>query len=272
MPLRRRLLRVGGRAAVAAACALVGAVVAGAAVPRQAESVQASLSSSPSPETDRLLHPRLRIRRNGRTMYDAPVPGCAQQCRIDVARDLKILDLDGDGRLEVILRVSTLGDACCTIVDVFHRSGTSIAVISRNLYSCGAALRDLDGNGRAEIATCDPRFAGRFAAQEDSRAPLRVLALRAGQLAVVTRAYPAATRTDAAAAWRAYRARRANGEDVRGVLAARVADECLLGNGRPALSFLRSLPAAELGGGDGAQGAGYVAALRRTLRAFGYLP
>jgi hypothetical protein len=93
-----------------------------------------------------------------------------------------------------------------------------------------------------------------------------------GRCAPSPRPYSAAIRTDAAAAWREYRTRRANGDDVRGVLAARVADECLLGNGPAALTFLRSLPAAELGGGDGPQGADYIAALRRTLRALGYRP
>src|SRR5947208_1659173 len=83
---------------------------------------------------------------------------------------------------------------------------------------------------------------GRFAAPEDSRAPLRIWALRHGRLAIVTRAYPAAIRADAAAAWSEYRRRKASGEDVRGVLAARVADECLLGNAAAAVKLVRSLP------------------------------
>jgi hypothetical protein len=268
--------RILPRLAFGLACALAPAVVAvaqGVAADRSTtDDVQASLTSSPSPDSDRLLHARLRIRANGRTVYDAPVPGCPAQCRIDVGRDLKVVDLDGDRRLEVTLRVTTLGDTCCTILDVFRRSGARFGALSENVSGCDATLRDLDGDRRIEVATCDPRFVGRFAAREDSRGPLRVLALRAGRLAPVTDAYPAALRADAASAWREYRVRRANGEDVRGVLAARVADECLLGNGPAALKALRSLPAADLEGADGPQGTAYIAALQRTLRAFGYLP
>jgi hypothetical protein len=268
-PIPRRL-------ASGLACALALAAVAvaqgRAAGPSTTDDVQASLSSSPSADTERLLHPRLRIRANGHVLYDAPVPGCPARCRIDAAHDLKVTDLDADGRLEVTLRVSTLGDTCCTILDVFRRSGSRVVALSQNLYGCGATLRDLDGDRTVEIATCDPRFSGRFAAPEDSRGPLRVLGLRNGRLAVVTRAYPAALGADAAAAWRAYQAKRANGEDVRGVLAARVADESLLGNGPAALKLLRSLPAEDLAGGAGPQGAEFVAALQRALRAFGYLP
>jgi hypothetical protein len=266
-PLVPRLLSV-----LACACALGAcAGYAVAAGPATVDAVQASLSSSPSPDGDRLLHPRLRIRANGHTVYDAPVPGCPVQCRIDVARDLKVSDLDADGRLEVTVLAATLGDACCTILDVFQRRGTRVVALSQNLQSCGAALRDLDGDHTQEIATCDPRFSGRLAAPEDSRGPLRVWALRRGRLAVVTRAYPAAIRADAADAWREYQRRKANGEDVRGVLAARVADECLLGNAAAALRLVRSLPAEELGGGDAAQAPAYVAALLRTLRTLGYL-
>jgi hypothetical protein len=268
----RILLRLAFGLACAVGLAVVAVAQCVAAGPPTTDAVQASLTSSPSPDTDRLLHARLQIRANGRTVYDSPVPGCQEQCRIDVRRDLRVVDLDNDGRLEVTLRVATLGDACCTILDVFRRSGARFGAISRNLSGCGATLRDLDGDRRIEIATCDPRFMGRFATRADSRGPRGGGARRGGRRAPDTRAYSAAIRTDAAAAWREYRTRRANGDDVRGVLAARVADECLLGNGPAALTFLRSLPAAELGRGDGPQGADYIAALRRTLRALGYLP
>jgi hypothetical protein len=254
-------LRVLGASAAAVALALA----APAAAHRSAsgEDVQATLSARPSSDAAFVSHPRLRIRVRGRTVFDAPVPGCAV-CRIDVGRDLHVVDLDGDGHLEVALVLRTGRGRCCSHLDVFRASGARYVASSRSFWGCKLAVRDL-GDRTPRVVACDSRFSGRFAAAADSLEPIRIWRVVAGRFVLATRAHPGAIRDDAARAWRhveVYRGHR----DVRGVLAAWVADELMLGRADSAWARVGALRRA---GALGA-GAGYPATLRRQLAALGY--
>jgi hypothetical protein len=233
------------------------------------EQVVARISSRPIPDRALVSHARIHILANGRTVLDAAVPRCAL-CRIELPRDLQVVDLDGDPYPDVALRLRTGEGSCCAWLDVFHRVGTRYAAVARNFYSCAVTLRDLDGDGRSEIVACDSRFTARFAVGADSRTPLRVWRFGDGRFELATRAFPAALRADATRAWSAVQAARGR-RDIRGVFAAWAADSILLGDGpeiwRRAESLRRS---GALSGDEGPAGATYVAFLRRQLAALGY--
>jgi hypothetical protein len=121
-------------------------------------------------------------------------------------------------------------------------------------------LADPDRDRRVEFVSADDRFAYAFASFAGSGFPLRIWTYAAGRLSETTRAYPTLIAKDAAKQWRWYRTRRAHGE-VRGLLAAWAADQCLLGRCQEALTRLRRL----------SQPASYVRKLRAFLRRTGYL-
>jgi hypothetical protein len=88
---------------------------------------------------------------------------------------------------------------------------------------------DIDGDGTLEFQIGDDRFAYVFTDFADSYFPLQIWNLQDGRLVQTTRSFAGAIRADARTLKAAYiRSRRVG--DVRGVLAAYVADEALLGN------------------------------------------
>lgn len=220
---------------------------------------------------------RLTIVRNGRVA-----------ARIAIARrpapywrpvtPATVRDLDADGEPEVLVDVFTGGAHCCTRSHVFSRvAGGRYVRTTHDWGNPGYRLRDLDGNRTVELVTGDDRFTYTFAAYAVSAQPLQVWRFEAGRLTAATREYLPAVRADAARLWRRYRQfRRKRVDDVRGVLAAWMADKALLGE---AADGWRALEAARRRGqlGRGRMlygtpaGRAYVAALRRFLRRTGYL-
>jgi hypothetical protein len=94
----------------------------------------------------------------------------------------------------------------------------------------GYALKDADGDGRPELVGYDPRFSSVFTAFAGSAFPPQVLQVDKGATVDVTRRFPALVRTDAKRRLHEIgRARRS--DDIRGLLAAYVADQYLLGRG-----------------------------------------
>ena len=89
----------------------------------------------------------------------------------------------------------------------------------------------------------------------------------------MTRAYPAQVSDDAAQWLRAYdSARRQHGpKDLKGVIAAYVADEYLLGDGATAEAFLTTARQGGDLGGFGGSAARFVTRLHQFLGARGYL-
>jgi hypothetical protein len=265
-----RAARLSVLLAIGASLAGGSAAVAAPLPAGTSERIEARVSSQPTADRALLSHPRIRIRVNGRIVLNAPVPGCTV-CHIDIAHDLHIADLDGDGHLEVALRLMTPRGRCCAWLDVFHRSGARWATATRNFYGCAVGVRDLDANGTEEIVACDSRFANRFTDSAGSLMPLRVWRFGGGRFDLVTRAFPAAIRADEQRAWTISRSFRAKRRDVRGVLAAWAADKALLGEAPDAWRRLGALArAGALTGVDGPQGARYVAFLRRQLATLGY--
>jgi subtilisin-like proprotein convertase family protein len=224
--------------------------------------------------------PRLRILRRGRVALDRPLQriGCgAGACPgwRPVGPPV-VRDLDADGEPEVIVDEYTGGAHCCTYSLLFRRTGARYSSSLHRWGNAGYRLVDLDRDGRPELRSSDDRFAYAFTAYAASLEPVQIWHFERGRLVDVTRSFQAVVAADARSAWRLYlRERKARPREVRGVLAAWLADELLLGRGGDGWRALEeAYRRGDLGRGPTLYGypAGrrYLAALRSFLRRTGY--
>jgi hypothetical protein len=213
---------------------------------------------------------RLEIRRAGRTRLDA-APGrpIGQGWR---PVELRVRDLDGDREPEVIADFYSGGAHCCAYSAIYRFVGGRYVRRVVGWGNPGYRLTGLDRDPRPELVTADDRFNYAFTAFAFSRAPIQIMSYDKGRLRDVTRRFPGAIARDAAALLRDYRRYQAN-NDARGVLAAYVADESLLGHPERGWSAIdRALRRGELSprGTGYPVGKAYVANLRAFLRKAGY--
>jgi hypothetical protein len=139
----------------------------------------------------------------------------------------------------------------------------------------GYRLIDLNHDGIPELSSHDDRFAYAFTDFADCWFPPQVWRYHAGKLVNITRKFPGLARRDAADALRTYR-RTGKRRDERGLLAAYVADQYLLGHGSRGWALVRSAERHGLlkgiGHGDPwPHGKRYLTALRRFLHRNGYI-
>ena len=107
---------------------------------------------------------------------------------------LRVVDLDGDGKPEVLLDSFTGGAHCCQLTQIF-RAGTAGDVRQeRNWRDPGYRLKDLDADGEPEFVTADAAFGYQFAAFAYSLSPVQILDWRAGTFRNRTRAFPSTVR------------------------------------------------------------------------------
>jgi hypothetical protein len=170
------------------------------------------------------------------------------------------------------------GAHCCSIAEVFSRA-PGAGHWTRTSYDFGDpgyALVDLAHDGTDEFLTADDRFAYAFTDYAASGMPLLVMRFSGGHFRDVTRSYPSRIARDATRWMKAFEQQRhGHYPDTTGIIAAWAADEDALGNHAEVTRFLQHAAAArELNSGLGdqaPQNAGFVAALDRSLRKWGYL-
>jgi subtilisin-like proprotein convertase family protein len=179
---------------------------------------------------------RLAIRRHGRLAFDGPVAavgcsGCALSGLSTILGDpLQLRDLDGDGEPEVLVDLFSGGAHCCWLTVFLRYDGHGYRKTTHLWGDPSYRLRDLDGDGRPELVSADDRFAYEFTYYAASALPVQVWHFDHGALADVTSQYPALVRKDAATLWAEYlQTKNEKDADVRGVLAAWLADEYRLG-------------------------------------------
>jgi subtilisin-like proprotein convertase family protein len=224
--------------------------------------------------------PHLRILRAGRVAYSRRLRrlGCGGCPTWRPIGPPIVRNLDGAPEPEVVLDVYSGGAHCCTY-SLIHRYLPERGRYVRLLHwwgNPGYRLADLDGDGRVEFRTTDDRFAYAFAAYVASLKPIRIWRYDHGRMRDVTRSFRGLIERDARSLWAVYlRARRAETREVRGILAAWLADMLMLGRGgegwrRVELAYRRG----DVGRGATMFGypAGrrYLAALRNFLRRTGY--
>ena len=242
--------------------------------------VTATLSWQGSDADFVATNPHLRIDRNGVTWLDADLERQCQLCGGVAAPEtaLHLDDLDGDGDPEVLVDLYTGGAHCCATTLVWYLKFLSAMSYDRRVLSLGNAgyrLKDLDGDGKPEILTADNGFAYEFAPFAYDWFPPLIYDWRGHAFADVTRHFPKRIRADLAAIRKALPQARRDG-DPRGLIAAYVADEFLLGRRQAALRYLRSalrrgdLRAVPPGDTEWPAGRGFRPALLKFLKRHGY--
>jgi hypothetical protein len=179
---------------------------------------------------------RLAIRRHGKLAFDGPVAaagcgGCALSGLSTIQGEpLLIRDLDADGEPEVLVDLFSGGAHCCWLTVFFRYDGHGYVKTTHVWGDPAYELKDLDGDRRPELVSADDRFAYEFTFYAASALPVQIWHYYRGTLIDVTSNYPALVRKDAATLWSEYlQTRHGSGADVRGVLAAWLADEYRLG-------------------------------------------
>lgn len=176
-------------------------------------------------------------------------------------------------RPAVILGLSTGGVHCCIVVRAFSLDRAD--PVEHNFMNPGATLAG--GPDGALIMSGDNSFDYAFTDYADSAVPLTVYELSDGQFVDTTRHHLDLMGTDASK-WRAAIDQPPSTDqhsDIRGVTAAWLADECLLGQSTSAFATIDQLNAqGRLAGPNGPDswpaGSAYVTALKKLLTVSGY--
>jgi hypothetical protein len=229
-------------------------------------------------------HERLRIAQGSSVVYDQPVvaslcgTGCAPGSASAPPPSVQVLDLEHDGRPDVVLELFSGGAHCCTIEQIFSlRPGTTTYVkTGRNFGDPGAQIVDLHHNGRYEFLTADDSFAYEFTDYAASGLPIQILTFGNRRFHDVTGQYPGLVAKDAAGWLRTFKSMaRQHYPDSVGVIAAWAADEDRLGHRKLVSRYLaEQLKAGHLNSAlapEAPGGAKFVVKLQRFLRRHGYL-
>jgi hypothetical protein len=280
----------GPLAAAAAIAALAVAPAASAKTIQKTETatlgqVQATFSYTKKGEfTWTNLH--LAITRAGHTGFDAAIPaGCPDpDCGLapgNLGRtpSIRILDLNRDGEPEVIVDLFTGGAHCCLVAEIYsyQPTGDSYRPTEMNFWDASYTLNDINGDGLPEFRTVDARSRYLFTAFAFSSFPIQIFHFDKGKLVDATRDFPQLVQKDAKYQFKVYQRQRKHRDgDVRGPLAAYVADQYLLGRGPTGMKLVKAaLRRRELSRwrGDGfPSGRHYIKVLREFLVDAGYAP
>jgi hypothetical protein len=189
-------------------------------------------------------------------------------------KSIRLQSVDDDSDPEVLADFFTGGANCCVFSVLYDFAGAS--GYTRIVWPWGGVgyrLKDLGGTQVPEFSSFDYRFADVFCGHACSGYPVRIWQFRDGRPENVTRDFPAVVANRARAHWRLYlRTRRRPAEDVKGILAAYMAEDYLLGLDKQGWRRLRrARRAGYLDRGFPPHGSAYLEKLRRFLRRTGYV-
>ena len=228
---------------------------------------------------------RLKITRDGTVVHDALVPAPCDECPVipqglgdPEIPSLSVVPLDQDGETEVLVDLYTGGAHCCSYTQIYSFDATA------NVYrrfkgswgDYGYQLRDTNQDGTYAFESRDFRFAAAFTAYAASGAPPRIFRFENGKLVNVTREFRSVIKKNLKDNLRLYKKYRNDPDvgDVRGWLAAYVADKYLLGQADSAFDLVNAAyrrgELRALQGDSSPSGKKYISQLRKYLRKWGY--
>jgi len=174
------------------------------------------------------------IRRHAILTLAAPIArfrchGCMPPFETGFGSPLHVVDLDGDGEPEVVIELYSGGAHCCFSTVFLRFDGRRYRGLMHVWGNGGYHLARLDKDGPVLISA-DDRFAYEFTSFSESAFPVQIWRYEEGNLVDVTGEYRYAIRNDANQLWNGYLKLRVEPQgDVRGILAAWLADEYRLG-------------------------------------------
>jgi hypothetical protein len=206
---------------------------------------------------------RLSITRDGAAT--TPEIPCKLCWLIDDPSTLRVVDLDRDGQAEVMVSSYSGGAHCCTTGLLYFYDQGAWKRMDVETGNSGYRLMDLDGDLRTEVVTRDERFTDAWTSHAASAAPPLVMQFDRGAMQDLTRERRAHVRADAKDLLGTLRSRSSR-FDRRGLLAAYVADQYLLGRGSVGLrEITRNLGHAQVT-------KAFRKSLLRRLELWGYRP
>jgi hypothetical protein len=222
----------------------------------------------------------LTISQAGLTVFDGavrmPCKGCGLQS-ILTRNVMRLRDLDGDSEPEVLLDAFSGGAHCCaySLVYRFVQFSSTYERIAWAWGNVGYTLKDLNHDRRPEFVSGDDRFAYLFTSYADSVFPITIYQLGDKGFADVTRKFRVSVRAHARRLLGFYRRALRDKRDVRGILAAFLADEYLAKRSKQGWRVLRRAARRKqlkspYGDNTGPSGQHYLRVLRRYLHRFGY--
>jgi hypothetical protein len=180
---------------------------------------------------------RLKISRSGQPLlnqmppineYDRPIVDILESS--EQPSGFVVQDLDGDREPEVVVDFYTGGAHCCTysLIYRFVPSQNRYESLQHPWGNVGYRLVDLDRDGRTEFQSADDRFAYAFASYAGSGFPAQIWRYQKGDLVDVTRQFPKQVYQDASQWWKLITEAKSQESEVKGILAAYLADKYLL--------------------------------------------
>lgn len=228
------------------------------------DGLQAELSYNPSP-TPQL---NFKVIRRGEVVLDAPIPETlpGELISVDFAKsrilDISSLDLDGDKEPEVILDFKN--GNYYSLIYHYKPFGKEYAVLPKNWGEWGYDLQEIGEDGAPRFVGYDPRFAEVFDVRSQLQLPIQIWEYRYGELRNVTVNYPEIVESHLDRIWSEVEQLRRLNRNIRGGLAAYLANQYSLNRGESGWRRVRSVY-------QGADADEFFADLRRFLIRTGYI-
>lgn len=222
---------------------------------------------------------RLKIVRDGQTVLEemlfkpanTGINGAdSEQVAIGKLLKLKLQNLDGDEELELLVDVaianSSMPKGSYSFIFDYVVSETENKYQKAEHYwgEFEYKLTDLDENKIPEFQGVDGRFANAFANNNNaSFLPLKIWQYRQGKMIDVTQDFPIEVNSHSSELWQELNRRVAANEEIKGILAAYIANKYILGGEQTVWNLVEKLY-------QGSDREAYFASVRQFLLANGY--
>ncbi len=209
----------------------------------ESEKVRAEISFVKEEENGKNI--RIKIIRDGQVLLQEPVliptrslvdnPDKKVSDEISEGRllSLRVRDLDGDKEPEVLADlVSTKSGVHCCNYSFIYRYDSATKKYTHIKHFWGNVsyeIVDYGKNDLPEFKSLDWRFAEAFTNYADSRLPLQIWQYRQGKMQDVTKQYPVQVYTNSCELWLESNKYLNENKDTKGVLAAYMANQYVLG-------------------------------------------
>jgi hypothetical protein len=209
----------------------------------ESEKVRAEISFIKEQENSKNI--RIKIIRDGQVSLQEPVliptrslvdnPDKKASGEVSEGRllSLRVRDLDGDKEPEVLVDlVSTKSGVHCCNYSFIYRYDSATKKYTHIKHFWGNVsyeIVDYGKNDLPEFKSQDGRFAEAFTNYADSRLPLQIWQYRQGKMQDVTKQYPVQVYTNSCELWLESNKHLNENKDAKGVLAAYMANQYVLG-------------------------------------------